>query len=72
MQNRRTPEVARPAPTLEMAEGIKNGLLEYVKAMESMGYIITVERESMKPLAMGNAQPVVSVRLANSEYRKAK
>ncbi len=31
-------------------------------AAEAAGYIITIERKALEPLAMGNTTPVVSVR----------
>lgn len=43
-----------------------------VELARQRGYTITVENKALYPLAMGNTEPVVSVRDSNKRYRSRK
>ena len=53
-------------------EVIARRALALVELASQMGYVLTIETEALKPLAMGNYDLIITVRESHETYRGEK
>lgn len=51
---------------------IAHRALALVELAKEMGFVLTIETEALKPLALGNYDIIVTVRESHESYRSAK